>query len=58
MTTYSPILRYNVKLVSMFAAKTGENSDSVQKMVQSFDAAVNTVFQTVAGECDAGTEDV
>lgn len=34
MTTYDPILRRNVKLVSMFAAKPGENSDNVQKMVQ------------------------
>ena len=58
MTTYDPILRRNVKLVSMFAAKPGENSDNVQKMVQCFDAAVNTVLPTVAGEYDADTEDV
>ena len=50
MTTYDPIVRRNVKLVSMFAAKPSENSDNMQKMVQCFDVAVNTVLQTVAGE--------
>ena len=58
MTTYDPIVRRNVKLVSMFAAKPSENSDKVQKMVQCFDVAVNTVLPTVAGEYDADTEDV
>ena len=58
MTTYDPILRRNVKLVSMFAAKPGENSENVQKMVQSFDAAVNRVLPKVAGEYEADTEDV
>ena len=58
MTTYDPILRRNVKLVSMFAAKPGENSENVQKMVQSFDAAVNRVLPKVAGEYEAETEDV
>ena len=58
MTTYDPILRRNVKLVSMFAAKPGENSGNVEKMVQCFDAAVNTVLPTVAGEYDADTKDV
>ena len=58
MTTYDPILRRNVKLVSMFAAKPGENSENVQKMVQSFDAAVNTVLPAVASEYEADTEDV
>ena len=58
MTTYDPILRRNVKLVGMFAAKPGENSENVQKMVQSFDAAVNTVLPTVAGEYEADTVDV
>ena len=42
----------------MFAAKPGENSGNVQKMVQCFDAAVNTVLPTVAGEYDADTKDV
>jgi len=58
MTTYDPILRRNVKLVSMFAAKPGENSDNVKKMVQSFDAAINKVLPTVAGEYDRDTEKV
>ena len=58
MTTYDPIVRRNVKLVSMFAAKPSENSDNMQKMVQCFDVTVNTVLPTVAGEYEADTEDV
>ncbi|CAH3165890.1 unnamed protein product, partial [Pocillopora meandrina] len=58
MTTYDPILRRNVKLVSMFAAKPGENSDNVKKMVQSFDAAVNNVLPKVAGQYNVDNEDV
>jgi len=42
----------------MFAAKPGENSDKVKKMVQSFDAAVNKVLPTVAGEYDRDSEEV
>lgn len=42
----------------MFAAKPGENSDNVKKMVQSFDAAVNKVLPTVAGEYDRNAEEV
>ena len=57
MTTYDPTLRRNVKLVSMFAAKPGENSGNVEKKVQCFDAAVNTVLPTVAGEYDVDTKD-
>ena len=57
MTTYDPILRRNVKLVSMFAAKPGENSDNVKKMVQSFDAAVNNVLPKVAGQYNVDNED-
>ncbi|CAB4017615.1 Hypothetical predicted protein, partial [Paramuricea clavata] len=41
MTTYYPVLRRNVKLVSMFAPKPGGNSGNVEKMVSAFDEAVN-----------------
>lgn len=57
MTTYDPVLRRNVKLVSMFAPKPGENSDNVKTMVQSFDAAVNNILPTVANEYGADTND-
>ena len=58
MTTYNPILRRDVKLVSIFAAKPSENSDNVKKMVQSFDVAINKVLPTVAGKHDRDTEEV
>jgi hypothetical protein len=50
MTTYFPLLRRNVKLVSLFAPKPGENSGNVAKMVQTFDAAVNKMLPSVAEE--------
>ena len=50
MTTYYPVLRRNVKLVSMFAPKPGENSGNVEKMVTTFDEAVNKVLPSVAFE--------
>ena len=58
MTTYDPVLRRNVKLVSMFAPKPGENSDNVKKMVQSFDTAVDKVLPTVASEYNADNKDI
>jgi hypothetical protein len=50
MTTYYPLLRRNIKLVSMFAPKPGENSQNVAKMVSTFDEAVNKMLPTVADE--------
>lgn len=50
MTTYYPLLRRNVKLVSIFAPKPGGNSDNVAKMVETFDTAVNKVLPKVAEE--------
>ena len=50
MTTYYPLLRRNVKLVSLFSPKPGENSTNVAKMVKTFDDAVNKMFPTVAEE--------
>ena len=46
MTTYSPTLRRNVKLVSMFAPKPGENAENVERMVTAFDSAVNKIPTT------------
>lgn len=40
LTTYFPLLRRNVKLVSMFCPKPGKNSENVAKMVKAFDAAI------------------
>ena len=48
MTTYHPTLRCNVKFVGTFAAKLGENSDNMRKMVQSFNAAIHTVLPRMA----------
>jgi hypothetical protein len=58
MTTYFPLLRRNVKLVSLFAAKPGENSDNVANMVLKFDEAVNKVLPTIAEEHGLNPEDV
>jgi hypothetical protein len=50
MTTYYPVLRRNVKLVSLFAPKPGENSDNVAAMVSTFDDEVNKIIPSVAHE--------
>lgn len=50
MTTYFPLIRRNVKLVSLFAPKPGENSDNVAKMVTVFDTAVIKILPKVAEE--------
>jgi hypothetical protein len=50
LTTYYPVLRRNVKLVSMFAPKPGENSENVEIMVNTFDEAVNKILPSVARE--------
>ena len=50
MTTYYPLLCRNIKLVSMFAPKPGENSQNVLEMVSTFDQAVNRILPTVAKE--------
>ena len=50
MTTYYPLLRRNVKLISMFSPKPDENSTNVAKMVRTFDDAVNKMIPTVARE--------
>ena len=57
MTTYSPTLRRNVKLVSMFAPKPGENAENVERMVTAFDSAVNKILPTVAREFDLNPDD-
>lgn len=50
MTTYYPLIRRNIKLVSMFAPKPGENSHNVAKMVSTFDEAVNKILPKLAEE--------
>lgn len=50
LTTYHPVLRRNVKLVSMFVPKPGENSENVENMIKTFDEAVNTILPSVARE--------
>ena len=57
MTTYYPLIRRNVKLVSMFAPKPGENSDNVARMVSAFDNAVNKILPNVAEEHGYKPED-
>ena len=52
LTTYFPLLRRNVKLVSMFCPKPGENSENVAKMVKAFDAAIEKMLPTVAKQYD------
>lgn len=48
MTSCNPVLCRNVKLVSMFSPKPGENSENVAKMVRCFDTAVNRVLPFIA----------
>ena len=50
MTTYYPVLRRNVKLATIFVPKPGENSDNVEKLVRTFDGAVNDILPSVAQE--------
>jgi hypothetical protein len=50
MTTYFPLLRRNMKLVTLFAPKPGENSENVAKMVEVFDSAVNKILPAIAEE--------
>lgn len=50
MTTYDPVLRQNVKLVSIYVPKPGENSENVKLMVDVFDKAVNDALPSVAVE--------
>ena len=50
MTTYDPVLRQNVKLVSICVPKPGENSENVKLMVDVFDKAVNDALPSVAVE--------
>ena len=50
MTTYDPVLRQNVKLVSMYVPKPGEISENVKLMVEVFDKAVNDALPSVAVE--------
>lgn len=52
LTTYFPLLRRNVKLVSMSCPKPGENSENVAKMVKAFDAAIEKMLPTVAKQYD------
>lgn len=44
MTTYDSVLRQNVKLVSIYVPKPGENSENVKLMIEVFDKAVNDDF--------------
>ena len=50
MTTYYPVLRRNVKLATIFVPRPGENSDNVEKLVRTFDGAVNDILPSVAQE--------
>ena len=50
LTTYHPVLRRNVKLVSMFVPKPGENSENIEIMIKTFDEAVNDILPSVARE--------
>ena len=51
MTTYNyHVLRRNVKLATIFVPKSGENSDNVEKLVRTFDGAVNVILPSVAQE--------
>lgn len=50
MTTHDPVLRQNVKLVSVYVPKPGENSENVKLMVEVFDKAVNNALPSVAEE--------
>ena len=57
MTTYYPLIRRNIKLVSMFAPKPGENSDNVARMISAFDKAVNKILPNVSEEHGYKPED-
>ena len=50
MTNSDPVLRQNVKLVSMYVPKPGKNSENVKLMVEVFDKAVNDALPSVAVE--------
>lgn len=50
MTTYDPVLRQNVKLVSIYVPKPGENSENVKLMVDVIDKAVSDALLSVAVE--------
>lgn len=50
MTTYFPVLRRNVKLATVFVPKPGENSDNIEKLVRTFDGAVNNILPSIAQE--------
>lgn len=44
------MLRRNVKLATIFVPKPGENSDNIEKLVRTFDGAVNDILPSVAHE--------
>ena len=50
MTMYFPVLRRNVKLATIFVPKPAENSDNVEKLVRTFDRAVNDILPSLAQE--------
>ena len=43
-------MRRNVKLVSMFVPKPGENSENIEIMLKTFDEAVNDILPSVPSE--------
>lgn len=57
MTTYYPLIRRNIKLVSMFAPNPGENSDNVASMISAFDEAVNKILPNAPEEHGYKPED-
>ncbi|XP_071949795.1 uncharacterized protein [Antedon mediterranea] len=57
LTTYNPVLRRNVKLVSSFVPKPGENSENVARLVRYFDKAVNKIIPSVALEYNLKAND-
>ena len=57
ITTYYPVLRRNVKLATIFVPKPGENSDNVEKLVRTFDGAVNDILPSVAREYGLDTHE-
>ena len=50
ITTYEPVLRQNVKLVSIYVPWPGENSENVKLMVDVLDKDVNDALPSVAVE--------
>ena len=50
MTAYDPVLRQNVKLVSVYVTKPSENLENVKLMVEVFDKAVNDALPSAAVE--------